>query len=171
MRRPARVALIPLAAVIIAVTACAPAPAALKHPSFTTRSYYIANGTGEAARNLGCRNGDKQGRTTLFFGAPTSVSGTFGTTLWSAPNRTTAQIAATVREFARGYVQCRQSAGYRLLIGVGTSNSAINGHSDHWIWRHGRAWAAMTRSLSAWAQAHYPSAIRMYGAWDAETSW
>ena len=34
--------------------------------------------------------------------------------------RTTAQVAATVREFARGYAACRQSPGYRLLFGVGT---------------------------------------------------
>lgn len=168
--RPARVALI-LVAALIAMTSCQPAPASQKHPSWTTRSYYMANGTGAPARNLGCRNGDKQGRMTLFFGAPTTVNGTYGATLWGAPNRTTEQIAATVREFARGYVVCRQSSSYRLLIGVGTSNSAINGKSDAWLRSHGRAWAAMTRDLSNWAAAHYPGHVRIYGAWDAEPSW
>ena len=172
MERAGRIALILLAGLLV-VTACqpVPAPASDKHPSWTTRSYYMANGTGASARNLGCRNGDKQGRMTLFFGAPTTVNGTYGATLWGAPNRTTAQVAATVREFARGYAACRQSPGYRLLIGVGTSNSSIDSKPDRWVYRHGRAWAAMVRSLSAWAQRHYPAHVRMYGAWDAEPSW
>jgi hypothetical protein len=170
MERAGRVALILLAG-LFAVTACEPVPASQKHPSWTTRSYYMGNGSGEAARNLGCRNGDKQGRVTLFFGAPTPVDGRYGATLWAAPNRTTSEIAATVREFARGYALCRDSSSYRLLIGVGTSNSSIDSKSDGWLYRHGRAWAAMVRSLSAWAQQHYPRHVRMYGAWDAEPSW
>jgi hypothetical protein len=173
MYRPARVALVLLAAatVVAAVSACEPAPAADKHPSWITRSYYMGNGSGEPARNLGCLNGDKQGRMTLFFGAPTTVSGTYGATLWGAPNRTTGQIAATVREFARGYVFCRQSSSYRLLIGVGTSNSSIDSKSDQWVYGHGRAWATMVRDLSAWASQTYPGHVRIYGAWDAEPSW
>jgi hypothetical protein len=173
MYRPARVALVLLAAATVAaaVSACEPAPAADKHPSWITRSYYMGNGSGEPARNLGCLNGDKQGRMTLFFGAPTTVSGTYGATLWGAPNRTTGQIAATVREFARGYVFCRQSSSYRLLIGVGTSNSSIDSKSDQWVYGHGRAWATMVRDLSAWASQTYPGHVRIYGAWDAEPSW
>jgi hypothetical protein len=170
MKRPARAVPIVLA-LLIAVTACQPAPASQKAASWTTRSYYMGNGSGSSARSLGCRNGDKQGRITLFFGSPTSVDGTYGATLWSAPNRTTPQIAATVREFVRGYVWCRQSSTYRLLIGVGTSNSNIDGRSDLWVWRHGRAWSAMIRSLGRWARDHYPHYVRMYGAWDAEPSW
>src|SRR5690606_16315511 len=173
MKRPVRVALVLLATVTVAAAtaACEPVPGASLHPSLTTRSYYMANGTGEPARNLGCLQGDKQGRMTLFFGAPTTVDGTYGATLWGAPNRTTEQIAATVREFARGYVWCRQSPDYRLLIGVGTSNSAINSKSDTWLRGHGYAWSAMVRDLSRWASRHYPGHVRIYGAWDAEPSW
>lgn len=170
MVRPARVALI-LVAALTAVTACGPAPASHKHASVVTRSYYMANGSGAPARNLGCLNGDKQGRMTLFFGAPTTVSGTYGTTLWSAPNRTTAQIAATVREFARGYVLCRRSPSYRLLIGVGTSNSAADGKSNAWLYGHGRAWGGMVKSLNDWAVRYHPGQVRINGAWDAEPSW
>jgi hypothetical protein len=170
MERSACLALI-LVAALVAASACGPQPASAKHPSWITRSYYMADGGGARARNLGCANGDKQGRMTLFFGAPTVVAGTYGVTLWGAPNRTTAQVAATVKEVVRGYAECRRDPSYRLLIGVGTSNSAIDGKSADWVIRHGQAWGTIVRNLAGWAAAHYPGHVRMYGAWDAEPSW
>jgi hypothetical protein len=180
MRRPALA--LALAAAVLATTAgtsnrAAPAApttgASLAgiSPSMVTRSYYMGDGSARAAGYLGCANGDKQGRMTLFFGSPTTVSGTNGATLWGAPNKTTAQIAQTVKEFARGYVWCRRSRNFVLLIGVGTSTSNIDWHSDGWLQGHGRAWAAMAKGLNDWARAHYPGRIRLYGAWDAEPSW
>ncbi|HEX8802944.1 MAG TPA: hypothetical protein VF743_02085 [Acidimicrobiales bacterium] len=164
-----------LAALVAATTATTagttPPAEAVPSASFFTRSYYMGDGSGAAARYLGCANGDKQGRMTLFFGSPTAVSGTYGATLWGAPNRTTSQVAATVKEVARGYVMCRESSTYRLLIGVGTSNSSIDGRSDTWLRGHGRAWATMVKNLSGWATAHYPDHVRIYAAWDAEPSW
>jgi hypothetical protein len=151
--------------------AAAPAARSRPSPSQITRSYYIADGSAQAVRNLGCANGDKQGRMTLFFGKPTTVNGTNGTTLWVAPNQTTAQIAETVKEFARGYAWCRQSSSFMLLVGVGTSNSGIDQHTDGWVQGHGRAWAAMARGLWDWANVHYPGQVGIYGAWDAEPSW
>lgn len=168
MRQATRAALF-LVAALLGTAACAPLPP--NHPSWTTRSYYMGAGSGAAARNLGCMNGDKQGRMTLFFGAPTVVNGTYGATLWSAPNRTTAQVAETAKAFVRGYVRCRTNPGFRLLVGVGTSNSAINGKSNTWLRGHGRAWAQMVNSLTAWANKYYPDHVRMFGAWDAEPSW
>ena len=170
MKRSVRVASI-LVAALIAVTACQPAPASDKHPSWTTRSYYVANASGTAARNLGCQNGDKQGRTTLFFGAPSSMGFSYGATLWGAPNQSTAQIGNLVREFVRGYASCKRSPSYRLLIGVGTSNSTIDGRPNSWLRGHGRAWALMARNLNQWAQQYYPAHVRINGAWDAEPGW
>lgn len=136
-----------------------------------TRSHYMANANHGAARNLGCRDGDTRGRMTLFFGAPQDIGGDFGATLWGAPDRTTAQIAEIVKEFARGYVWCRRSDGHQLLIGVGTSTSTIDSRSDGWLRRHGRAWSAMVKQLDAWAKTHHPDGIVVDAAWDAEPSW
>lgn len=145
-----------------------PAPTS---PLFWTRSYYVANASNHAMRNLGCRDGNTAGRNTLFFGAPARVGSGYGATLWSAANRTTAQVGELVKDYIRGYVWCRQSQAFQLFVGMGTSNSAINGKSDGWVLGHGRAWAATVRAVAAWAARYYPGVARVYGAWDAEPSW
>jgi hypothetical protein len=153
-----------------AATASPGALAALSSARFT-RSYYMGDTGFAAARNLGCANGDKTGRMNLFFGAPTSVSGTYGATLWGAADRTAGQVAAIVKEFARGYAFCRRSPSYSLLIGVGTSNSSINRRSEVWLEAHGRRWASMVRSLRAWADTYHRGYFSVYGAWNAEPWW
>lgn len=146
------------------------AVAALPRSHFT-RSYYMGDTGFTAARNLGCANADKTGRMTLFFGAPTAVAGTYGATLWGAPDRTAEQIGAVVKEFARGYAFCRRSTAYTLLIGVGTSNSGIDRRSEVWLEAHGRKWASMVRNLRAWSDLYYRGRFSIYAAWDAEPSW
>jgi hypothetical protein len=140
-------------------------------PSRQTRSFYMAKATTPDATALGCYQGDKNGRMTLFFGAPTTVNGTYGATLWSAPNRDVNQIAQTIRDFISGYAYCRSDPSFRLLIGVGTSNSAIDGKDDAWLAGHGAAWAAMVRDLNTWAATYYPAYAQVYAAWDFEPSW
>lgn len=136
-----------------------------------TRSYYMARATAADASRLGCFNANRSGRMTLFFGAPTTVDGTYGATLWGAPDRTTAGISRSVQSFIRGYAYCRTNARYRLLVGVGVSNSAIDGKSDAWLRAHGHAWATMVAALNRWAATYYPGQAGVYAAWDVEPSW
>jgi hypothetical protein len=140
-------------------------------PSRETRSFYMAKATTPDATTLGCYNGDKDGRMTLFFGAPTTVNGNYGATLWGAPSRDVNQIARTIRDFISGYAYCRSDPNFRLLVGVGTSNSAIDGKDDAWLWNHGAAWATMVRDLNTWAATYYPAFAQVYAAWDFEPSW
>lgn len=107
---------------------------------------------------------------TLFFGAPVDVGGRFGATLWGGQDRTAAQIGELMKDFVRGYVWCRRG-GQQALVGMGTSNSAINNKPDAWLAGHGRTWAAVVRSVSDWARSTYPGAVQIYGGWDAEPSW
>jgi hypothetical protein len=165
-QRPLHWALAALCGVTLGATASCHVPA-----SRETRSYFMAKATTPDAANLGCWNGDKDGRMMLFFGAPTTVNGTYGATLWGAPNRDTEQIAQSVRDFITGYVACRADPSYRLLIGVGTSNSAIDDKPDVWLQGHGSAWAAMARDLNAWASEWFPGYAQVNAAWDFEPSW
>lgn len=158
------------AAALVAVTVGATG-ACHKPPSAVTRSYYVGRSNTDAATLLGCNQGDKSGRMTLFFGAPTSVSGSYGATLWSAPNLTVGQIGERVKSFVRGYAWCRQNSNFQILVGVGTSNAAINGKTDAWLRGHGDAWSRMVESVAAWADRYHPGAARIYGAWDVEPSW
>jgi hypothetical protein len=140
-------------------------------PEWTAQSWYMARATPADATQLGCANGNRTGRMTLFFGAPTTVNGTYGATLWGAPDRDTNGIAQSVQDFIRGYAHCRTSPGFRLLIGVGTSNSAIDGKSDAWLQAHGQHWALLTRYLQEWSDAYFPGIARVNAAWDFEPSW
>ncbi len=71
----------------------------------------------------------------------------------------------------RGYVFCRKSSSYRLLVGIGTSNSTIDSRSASWVQAHGKTWATMVNQVAAWANIYYPNAVQAYAAWDAEPSW
>jgi hypothetical protein len=153
-----------------AASPAGPSAAALPSQNYT-RSYYMGDPGHAAARNLGCANGDKTGRMSLFFGAPVGVSGAYGATMWGASDRTAQQVAAIVKEFARGYAWCRRSTSYALLIGVGTSNSTIDRRSELWLRHHGRAWASMVRDLRAWSDRYHRGYFSFYGAWNAEPSW
>ena len=155
-----------LCGVAAGATACQPAPITTQ-----TRSYYMARATATDAGRLGCFNANRSGRMTLFFGAPVPVHGSYGATLWGAPDRDTNGIAQTVQNFVRGFAYCRTDARMRLLIGVGVSNSAIDGRSDAWVQAHGRAWATMVARLDAWAATYFPGHAQIYAAWDVEPSW
>jgi hypothetical protein len=142
-----------------------------KPPSAETWSYYMARTGLSDASLLGCYNAVKSGRISLYFGAPTTVSGTYGATLWGAPDLTVGQIAARVQEVVRGYTYCRSDPTHRLIVGMGTSNSAIDNKSDAWLRGHGAAWSRTVESLAAWARTHYPGRAEIVGAWDVEPSW
>lgn len=136
-----------------------------------TISYYVANTSRDRMAKLGCLNSSRWGRMTMFFGAPVRVGNGYGATLWAARNQSTSGIAELIRQFVRGYVACRPSTGYKIRIGVGTSNSTIDGRTDAWLVNHGRAWASMVRSLADWSARTYGGAARVSAAWDAEPSW
>ena len=164
--RPARW----LAAVFCAL-AIGAAGSCHRPPYAQTRSYYMARNSAGAATQLGCANGDKSGRMTLFFGAPTVARGGYGATAWGAPDMHLWDIENTIKNVIRGYAYCRRSPNYRLLIGVGTSNSGIDARSAAWRQAHGYAWATSVRALAAWANYYYPGIAQVYGAWDFEPSW
>ena len=170
MRRPALWVLLVVVIALLPIMTSKPAAANHVPPSRVTRSFYVGSSSSDKAVLLGCRQGDKNGRTTLFFGSPTAVGTAYGATLWGAPNLTTAQISNLAKDFIRGYAFCRQSSSYRLLIGVGTSNSTIDSRSTEWLRNHGKAWAAMVHQLADWAGRFYPM-TQVNAAWDAEPSW
>jgi hypothetical protein len=139
-------------------------------PLAWTRSYYVGNPSSSEMNRLGCYNADASGRMTLFFGAPVDVNGNFGATLWGGENRTVEQIGELMKDFVRGYVWCR-TGGQQILVGMGTSNSAIDNKPDPWLVGHGSTWAHVVSSVADWAAATYPGAAQVYGAWDIEPSW
>jgi len=159
----------------LAAFACAgvigAAGACHKPQSAETASYYMARTSASDAAALGCFNAGKSGRMTLFFGAPTSVNGIAGATVWGAPDLNVHQIGQTVMDFVRGYAYCRTDPSFRLLIGVGTSNAAIDDDADGWLYAHGRAWGTMVRDVATWVATYYPAHARIYGAYDVEPSW
>jgi hypothetical protein len=158
-------------AALACVLAIGAAGSCHKPPSAETRSYYMARTGLSDAASLGCYNAGKSGRITLFFGSPTSVAGTYGATLWGAPDLTASQIGARIKEVVRGYAYCRTNARHRLIIGVGTSNSTIDGRSDAWVRAHGDAWSRTVESLANWAHGNFPGHAQIVGAWDVEPSW
>jgi hypothetical protein len=165
-RRTARWAAALLCALVIGATGACHRP-----PAATTRSYYMANNGTATATRLGCANGVKSGRATLFFGAPTIGRGWYGATAWGRPNMHMWDIEQTTMNVIRGYASCRRSSSYRLLVGMGTSNSGIDSRSVAWLQAHGRAWATSVRNVAAWANRYYPGVAQVYGAWDFEPSW
>jgi hypothetical protein len=165
---------------LLALTTCLAVPVGLAlAPSaptgaaatFTTSSFYVANASPDAATRLGCAQGDRQGRMSLFFGAPTTVAGTYGVTLWGGADRTAAQVVELAKDFVRGYAWCRRSGSYQALVGLGTSTSGIDNKDDAWLVRHGSTWAGVVMQVDDWAAVYYPGVVRAYGAWDAEPSW
>lgn len=138
---------------------------------FQTRSFYMANASRDAALLLGCAQGDTQGRMTLFFGAPTTVDGTYGVTLWGGADRTASQVIDLAKDFVRGYAWCRQSGSYQALVGIGTSTSGIDGKDDTWLVEHASTWAWVVKHVAEWAETYYPGVVQAYAAWDAEPSW
>jgi hypothetical protein len=170
MRRPSLWILVIIVVALLPIATSEPAAANHVPASRITRSYYMGSASSDKAVMLGCWQGNKNGRMTLFFGAPTAVGSSYGATLWGAPNLSVGQIGNLVKEFIRGYGYCRNSSSYRLLIGVGTSNSTMDARSTAWLRNHGKAWASMVNQLATWANRFYPM-TQVYGAWDAEPSW
>ena len=159
-----------LAALLAAVTIGA-SGACHKPPSAETRSFYMGRSDDSSAALLGCYQADKSGRLTLFFGAPTTVRGEYGTTLWGAPDLTIWEIGERIKSVVRGFAYCRQDASHRLLIGMGTSNAAIDGQSDPWLRAHGDTWSRTVEALAAWVNSYYPGYAQVGAAWDFEPSW
>jgi hypothetical protein len=170
MRRSSLWILVVIIVALLPVATSEPAAANHVPSSRITRSYYMGSASSDKAVMLGCWQGGKNGRMTLFFGAPTAVGSSYGATLWGAPNLSAAQISNLVKDFIRGYAYCRNSSSYRLLIGVGTSNSTMDARSTAWLRNHGKTWASMVNQLATWANRFYPM-TQVYGAWDAEPSW
>jgi hypothetical protein len=165
-KRPTR-----LLAAVLCAAAIGSAAGCHKPLNYETNSYYMALTSEADAAALGCYNSDKAGRMTLFFGAPTTLNGIPAATVWGAPDRDVNQIGQTVVDFVRGYAYCRTNPGLRLLIGVGTSNSAVDGKADDWLYLHGQAWATMVRRVSDVVNTYWPGTAQIFGAYDFEPSW
>jgi hypothetical protein len=158
-------------ATVLCAAAIGSAAGCHKPPNYETNSFYMARTSAADSAALGCYNSDKSGRMTLFFGAPTTVNGIPGVTVWGAPNIDVNQVGERVLDFVRGYAYCRQNPSFRLLIGIGTSNSTIDTRTDEWVYQHGRAWSSMVRHVSDVVSANWPWAAQIYAAWDLEPSW
>jgi hypothetical protein len=158
-------------ATVLCAAAIGPAAGCHKPPNYETNSYYMARTSAADSVSLGCANSDKAGRMTLFFGAPTTLNGIAGATVWGAPDIDVNQIGQRVLDFVGGYAYCRQNPSFRILIGIGTSNSTIDSRTDDWLYQHGQAWATMVRQVAGVVNANWPWAAQIYAAWDAEPSW
>lgn len=156
---------------LLAALAIGASGACHKPPSAETRSYYVGRADDAAATQLGCFQAEKSGRMTLFFGAPTTVRGEYGATLWGAPDLTVWEIGERVKSVVRGFAYCRQDPNHRLLIGMGTSTSAIDSRDDGWLRGHGDAWSRTVEALAAWVNHYYPGYAQISAAWDVEPSW
>jgi hypothetical protein len=151
--------------------ALAPTSPTAAASTWQTRSFYMGNASRPAAARLGCEQGDTQGRMTLFFGAPTTVDGTYGVTLWGGADRTASQVIDLAKDFVRGYAWCRRDASFQALVGIGTSTSGIDYKNDTWLVEHGSTWAWVVKQVAEWAEVYYPGVVQAYAAWDAEPSW
>ena len=140
-----------------------------------TWSRYMTHTNGPRSFLLGCSMGSrvrqgKQRRDALVildYGMPMHHKGRFGTSAFG-PFRTTGQIANSVQEYARGYVQCAgRHATSRLRIGVGTSN-----YGRDVTFRHGQLWGMLVEHVNEWL-AHHDLARRVVaaGANDIEPGW
>jgi hypothetical protein len=150
--------------------------AAHQPPTSVTRSYYITTANPAEAQRLGCNQGGRNGRMSLYFGAPVVINPSstvpnekYGTTFWGGANQSLNQIEEVIKGFIRGYADCKTSSSAMALVGVGTSNSGIDG--DSWIRHHGKAWSQSVKNLNYWAQNHHGTSAAVYGAYDAEPSW
>ena len=158
-------------AALACVLAIGAAGSCHKPPSAETRSYYMARTGLSDAASLGCYNAGKSGRITLFFGSPTSVAGTYGATLWGRARPDRLPDPRPHQGGRARYAFCRTNSRHRLIIGVGTSNSTIDGRSDAWVRAHGDAWSRTVESLASWANGNFPGHAQIVGAWDVEPSW
>jgi hypothetical protein len=158
-------------ATVLCAAAIGSAAGCHKPPNYETNSFYMGRTSEADSVALGCYNSDKAGRMTLFFGAPTTVNGMPGATVWGAPNVDVNQVAQSVLDYVRGYAYCRQNPSFRILLGIGISNSAIDGRTNDWLVQHGQAWATMVRQVAGVVNANWPWAAQIYAAWDAEPSW
>ena len=144
-------------------------PAAANHvpASRITRSYYVGSSSSDKAVLLGCRQGDKNGRMTLFFGAPTAVGSSYGPRC-GAPNlddRPDPEPGHGLHPWIRllpavGVVPAADRPGYQ--------QQHHRRPVDDRLRAHGRAWAAWsTRSPGPAASTRW----RRSTARDGEPSW
>jgi hypothetical protein len=178
-------ALLIFAALAIGV-AIPPAAQANADPAFTTFSYYVNSSDPADLRHLGRETADqgRKGAMSLFFGSPTTVSGTFGATLFGATDQTTGQIRELAKAFIEGYFNNSTSSQY-MRVGIGTSNCTLGGvtigamcstsasyKTDAWAGDHGDAWDQMVSNVSSWiADNHYGARVGAWAAWDMEPAW
>jgi hypothetical protein len=121
---------------------------------------------------------------TLWFGAPVSVSGTYGVTLFSGTNQTTGGVRTLAEAFIRGYHRCA-SGNIFILLGIGTSNCLIGGgtstsqcdtsasyKTSTWVRAHGEAWGKMVNSIGTYIKNQgFDDRISIMAAWDMEPAW
>jgi hypothetical protein len=138
-------------------------------------SRYMTHTNGSRSKQLGCSMGSgvrrgKQHRDALVildYGMPMHHKGRFGTSAFG-PFRTMDQIANSVQQYARGYVQCvGWHATSRLRIGVGTSN-----YGRDVTFRHGQLWGALVERINHWfSERHMADRVVATGANDIEPGW
>lgn len=151
---------------------------------YETRSYYIQGQSTADMDHLGCESASKarQGHMTLFFGAPASVSGTYGVTRFGGSDVTLTgdlSVSNLVKFFILGYVRC--SAIRFMNIGIGVSNCSIGGASDpacggsktsSWTRGHGAAFGQMVNGVGTWVASNgYSGRVSVRAAWDLEPAW
>ena len=148
---------------LIALLMATSEPAAANHvpASRITRSYYVGSSSSDKAVLLGCRQGDKNGRMTLFFEPLPRGARPTGPRC-GAPNLDDRPDPEPGHGL-HPWIRLLPAVGVvPLLIGLGTSNSTIDGRSTT-----GSGLTAgpggMVDQVATWASRFYPMA-QVYGA-------
>ncbi len=156
--------------------------AASTPPPYTTTWYVdisAASSLPTTLYNMGCSlgthdynaAGTQDDVVVLLFGKPGYVNGVYGAYDWTARGSSTtvflstAQIAAGLEQFGKGYYTCTLSdRSSQLYIAPGVNNvgSAVT-------YNHGSAWAKMAVSVQSWISSQgYGSQVNMRSAGDLE---
>jgi hypothetical protein len=142
-----------------------------------TNSRYMSQVDTQKSYDLGCELGDmdelapgtQNNVVILAYGAPAISNGEYGTFFpGSSTYVSTAQIAAAVKEFGRGYWLCSgndTTSSVRIL--VGTSNNSVITNAAH-----GSAWANMINGIGSYlVSIGASSQAQVDGAIDVELAW
>jgi hypothetical protein len=150
-----------------AVSVAPPSAGAATAPVATTSRYMKTTDT-TVLYNEGCAAGraSQTGYVVLDFGQPAYVGGSYGTYIFNNTFRSTSQIEAAAKSFAKGYWNCSSSTPW-VIVSVGTTN-----YHNATGWSHGKAWAAMVSDFGSWVNASgYGSQVAVAGASDLELDW
>ncbi|MBI2781459.1 MAG: hypothetical protein HYX55_06665 [Chloroflexi bacterium] len=145
---------------LLGVAGAPPATAEAASAPLKTVSRYMTTLNSSTLYDEGCAQGTKAWQTfaaqslvvVLDFGTPVKFTdGSWGASMWGAPNQRTSAIRDAVKWYATGFHQCSaEDNSDQLRLAVGTSNDGSAVAATSGADAHGRAWATMINELQAW---------------------